>query len=357
MSSNSNHINITHSNYEEYLLLYVDNELSPEQKAAVDAFLALHPDLQAELELLQSVVLPTEEITINKEDLFAERMSLNSIDESLLLYIDDELSFDEKSKLAAQIEENKITQAQYQLLLKTKLDKNEVIAYPNKEELYHHIKKRYEWLQIAAAILILLAGAWFWTHSAQNGDRPVINVANANPIEPAKVVEENTTSITSTTNTTNTTSTTPVEQTLVAVKDTGPATHHIVIASDNSAKNNVTNKIGEHTTTNNAIAAVTPAEIANNIPVQRTTTVDAVTVNNTIPKTSEHILNTSLVTSPSVVRTTYKEPVTEESNNSSGSPFKGLLRKATRFIERTTGIPTTNENNEVLIASVAVKLD
>jgi anti-sigma factor RsiW len=45
----SNPLHITRSNYEEFFLLYVDGELSPEQCDAVEAFTALHPDLQEEL--------------------------------------------------------------------------------------------------------------------------------------------------------------------------------------------------------------------------------------------------------------------------------------------------------------------
>jgi hypothetical protein len=47
MSFEPNNIMVlTRDNYEEYFLLYVDEELSLEQKAAVDAFVQLHPDLK-----------------------------------------------------------------------------------------------------------------------------------------------------------------------------------------------------------------------------------------------------------------------------------------------------------------------
>ncbi len=46
-------MNITRQNYEEWLLLYVDNELSLAERIVVDDFLAANPDLQQELEMLQ----------------------------------------------------------------------------------------------------------------------------------------------------------------------------------------------------------------------------------------------------------------------------------------------------------------
>lgn len=95
MSSNNNHItplHLTRDNYEEAFLMYVDEELSPEQKAEVEAFAALHPDLQDELADLMSTKLPLPEVTfMDKSALMADSMKGSAIDENLLLYIDNEL--------------------------------------------------------------------------------------------------------------------------------------------------------------------------------------------------------------------------------------------------------------------------
>ena len=45
-----------------------------------------------------------------------------------------------------------------------------------------------------------------------------------------------------------------------------------------------------------------------------------------------------------------------KTENEKKSTLKGFLRKATRFIERRTNISTTNENDELLIGAVSVKL-
>ena len=89
MLSNQKHIN--RSNYEEFFLLYVDNELSAEQRSEVEAFLILHPDLQDELDMLMGTQLNPETFSFNKSALFADKMKQNSMEESLLLYMDDEL--------------------------------------------------------------------------------------------------------------------------------------------------------------------------------------------------------------------------------------------------------------------------
>lgn len=54
---------LTRHNYEEFFLLYVDNELEPEDRVLVESFARVNPDLGAELQQLQRAVLrPDEEI-------------------------------------------------------------------------------------------------------------------------------------------------------------------------------------------------------------------------------------------------------------------------------------------------------
>ena len=87
MSSNHNDNNQTiHlGNYEEFFILYMDNELTDDQMKMVDSFLAAHPDLQSEFDLLLSTRLPMEEFSFDKESLMADRMKLDAVEEELLL--------------------------------------------------------------------------------------------------------------------------------------------------------------------------------------------------------------------------------------------------------------------------------
>ena len=50
-------MNINRDNYEMYFLLYVDKELSAEERSAVEKFVAENADLKAELESLASATL------------------------------------------------------------------------------------------------------------------------------------------------------------------------------------------------------------------------------------------------------------------------------------------------------------
>src|SRR6476619_5928724 len=128
MSSNPNHSTpmITRDNYEEWFLLYVDDELTAAEKKTVDDFVLRHPDLKDELGLLCSTKLPAEAIAFeNKTTLFADSMKVNTEDESLLLYIDNELPDAAKSKVETQLKTDEAFALQHQLLLRAKLDKTE----------------------------------------------------------------------------------------------------------------------------------------------------------------------------------------------------------------------------------------
>jgi hypothetical protein len=55
--------NISLHNYQDFLLRYIDEELDLRETEALLAFVALHPEAQEELELLQSTKLDIETIT------------------------------------------------------------------------------------------------------------------------------------------------------------------------------------------------------------------------------------------------------------------------------------------------------
>src|SRR5438270_13618660 len=111
-----NHNDTIHlGNYEEFLILYMDNELNEQQRIMVEEFLSAHPDLQSELDILMSTKLPTDSISINKNELMSHHMKLSSVDEELLLYIDNELSSDRKKTVELEINSNKDYALQHQV--------------------------------------------------------------------------------------------------------------------------------------------------------------------------------------------------------------------------------------------------
>lgn len=65
---------ITRANYEEYFLLYIDNELSIAERRAVERFVSDHPDLQEEWEaLLQCRIVPEQHLAFPGRDALHQR--------------------------------------------------------------------------------------------------------------------------------------------------------------------------------------------------------------------------------------------------------------------------------------------
>ena len=101
-------MNINRHNYEEYFLLYIDNELSVDQKKQVELFVEQNPDVEEELVMLkQSRLLPDHSIVFDKKHLLMKEenashssnnsfINLNNYEQWLIMYVDDELTAEEK---------------------------------------------------------------------------------------------------------------------------------------------------------------------------------------------------------------------------------------------------------------------
>jgi hypothetical protein len=353
MLFNSNDINL--GNYEEFFILYMDNELTNDQRKMVDVFLLANPDLQAELEILLSTKLPAEEFSFDKETLLAENMELNAVDEDLLLYIDDELATEKKKVVELELASNKSYQQQHQYLLQTKLDASEVVAYPNKKELYRRTERVVAfkpWMRIAAAVMVIAAMSIFY-----------FTGNNSITVTPSKTTVAKKPSPLNTD---------PVLQQITTTEE--PSQETAIVENASSKQNVAAQTKKEKTERNNDVkyaAQQVNDVIANNIaedvvstsPLAQSTT--TIAGNSNIEATTASFnpykgtINTSGVTSALSIRTkdttTSKVPKNDVAD-SKGS-FKSFLRKATRLIERKTGIdPTNGDDDELLIGAVAVKL-
>jgi len=346
-SNDTNNTTINLGNYEEFFILYMDNELTPAQKQMVDTFLVAHPDLQAELELLMSTRLEPEAVSFNKEALLSDNMKLATTEEDLLLLIDNELPADEAYQLNKSIAADATLQKQYQLLLQTKLDAAEVIAYPDKNELYRHTEKVIRfgvWMRVAAAIIIIAAIGLVYnmgSTSSTGTNQPPNNIAakpgllkqNEQKIKVPGRNEEKPQDLLADAGKKDKSKTfdnikTTIPQTKDAPKQDAP------------------------------ILAQQQDDLIASDPVQRSTSIDN-------PSTGiSGNVNSFTVTTDAAIRNTDIQFASQTSgpkegdaiaNNKKGS-VKGFLRKATRLIEKRTGIDATNENEELLIGAFAVKL-
>jgi len=340
-------------NYEEYFVLYMDNELNAEQKQMVESFVAQHPELGAELDMLMSTKLPLDEISFTgKEDLFSSAMKVNAVDESLLLYIDDELPATEKKIVEEKIAANEEFALQHSLLMQTKLDGNEKIAHPNKKELYRHTERVIafkSWMRIAAAIILLLVGSLFFlTNKPKQSSQ---ELATTSPVKqqaaPTKQVPA-------------------TEQILPTLN---PAKEETILAQASTEKQPKPIEVKQNKTeVKNVVAIVSPEENVIAVKEREIIKFDVKSFTAIEPITKEDIavvnknITRESVTSPitasyNPIETPMETAVTDgDFKNTKKTSAKGFFRKVTRFIERNTGIGTANADDEVLIGAVALKL-
>ena len=185
----NNKMNINRNNYENFFLLYADNELSAIERLAVEEFVSANNDLKIELEMIQTTVLPIEEISlIDKSFLYKDIVFETQLQEKLLLKIDNELPESEVENVNSILENNYSAKAIYNLLAKTKLDKNEKIIFKEKYLLYKRERSNvvvFGLLRWAAAA-ILVGIALFTSVKIYNNKKDISGLTAINAVKDTK---------------------------------------------------------------------------------------------------------------------------------------------------------------------------
>jgi anti-sigma factor RsiW len=356
MSFNENNM-INPGNYEEYFILYMDNELSPEEKLMVEAFAAQHPALAEELELLMSTKLPVDEISFTgKDELFSPAMKVATVDENLLLYIDDELAPADKKKVEAKIAVDKDYAQQHATLLHTKLNTSEKISHPNKKELYRRTARTVlfkPWMRLAAAVVVLLFGSLFFLADKNEQATTTPFLANNHPKQNTTPgVEDHSDALDKTIAATQ--STLPKQDLVKAVIEQKGTIAPVVVPARNVMKEAVDSG-GQETNAMAQNAVVRKREVVQ-FNVKQFTQPDIAI--DAVKETLAHHAVTSQLTNRIIIEATPIEPAVPKGdfNETKRTSAKGLFRKVTRFIGRNTGIGTADIGEEVLIGAVALKL-
>ena len=197
-------MNINRNNYEEYFLLYVDNELNAVEREAVEVFVMQNADLRGELNMLQQTVLRADKKVsfFNKAELMKSSASANPVNETnyeeyFILYGDDELSNEEKDFVEQFVYRNPQHQSAFELLQEIRLTADTSIVFPDKQSLYRSEKDDrvivMRWWRIAAAAVVLLfLGAATWMYIG-NKEVENIDVAGKTSKPAVKTPDSNTT--------------------------------------------------------------------------------------------------------------------------------------------------------------------
>ena len=94
---------INQHNYEHYFLMYIDNELSGEEMAAVNDFIMQYPNYANKLEALQQLkICPATLIYENKFSLY----KLSEQDEQCIAYLENEMTSEEKASFENKLSAN-----------------------------------------------------------------------------------------------------------------------------------------------------------------------------------------------------------------------------------------------------------
>jgi len=185
---------INRHNYEEFFLMYVDDELSAQQRAEVELFAQQNRDLAPELEMLLQTKLGTDE-----EVMFADKDALLKNDSSLgtdnyeeyfLLYIDNELNDAQKESVEKFVLQHPPLQDAFTLLKQTVLEPEPVI-FEDKASLYRKEKRRVVPIFLryaAAAALVGIAALIWWTQTGPAIKHQVAVVKNK-PVQNNKTAQ------------------------------------------------------------------------------------------------------------------------------------------------------------------------
>lgn len=186
-------MNITRNNYEEFFMLYADNELPAAERREVEAFLAANQDLRHELALFQqfklspdaAVVFAGKE-TLMKQEKIGETITLANCESFFVLYADDELTSNEKAAVENFVYQHPQWQSSFELLLQVRMSPDISIVFENKESLYH--KKAndkvvpFGWWKLAVAVMVLLTAGIFWLSQSKKDGKPADVVKNVQPV-------------------------------------------------------------------------------------------------------------------------------------------------------------------------------
>lgn len=380
-------MNINRHNYEEYFILYMDNELGSEERQQGEGFIQQNPDLKEELDLLlQSKFIPESHIVFeNKDELLratdSSSINMSNYEEWLVLYLDNELSAEGKIAVENFIAAHPIAKTDLDILSKTKLQPEQNIVFPGKELLYRRTEKpdsyrvrviSMKWWKIAvAAILILgigISAVFILNNRKPSSSGPIVSkeikgkdnttnqsanqknsedqanpslAGNENKNEPLKEAVRQQPNKTLAPKSGNYSL---AVQKNIPVKLAEPLKKDAPLIADNTPTNNLPSSINNPNANikESSVPNIAINDIQNKLTPNQT---EAATVTNSPDKP---YINTEASGKPDANYASLEEGSNKKS--------RGFFRKLTRFFEKNTKINPANDDDRVLIGAVALKM-
>ena len=159
---------ITRDNYEEFFLLYTDNELSAAERQDVERFVADHPDLREEWETLLQCRLTTDTRLAfsDRSALYRPETGTPACTDDLILYIDDELDEKNRERIESLLRQHPAIATELAALRQTVSHPDPAVTFPEKDGLYKKEKDRriipLPWLRAGIAAAVVAAAVCTW---------------------------------------------------------------------------------------------------------------------------------------------------------------------------------------------------
>ncbi|HEY0678417.1 MAG TPA: hypothetical protein VGD17_09025 [Chitinophagaceae bacterium] len=180
-------MNINRYNYEEFFLLYVDNELTKAERMEVEQFVQANPDLEEELVMLkQSKLRPDTQVQFDGKSILLKPEASGSFiseanyEEFFILYADNELDAHSRREVEEFASENPALQLELNLFLQAKAEPDEAIVFGDKSSLYKQSSDERKpvvirmWRVVAVAAMLLIALGIFWISNTGNNEPGVV---------------------------------------------------------------------------------------------------------------------------------------------------------------------------------------
>jgi anti-sigma factor RsiW len=371
-------MNINRHNYEEYFILYMDNELHSDERRMVEAFIQQHPDLKEELDLLlQYKLVPDTTITFSdKEELMKVNgdtpVTLTNYEEWLVLYMDNELSAEQKATVEKFIADNPTVKEDLVLLQRTQLQPEEII-FADKASLYRKEEKvrplPVRWWRLTAAAVLLL-GVGITTAILVNKKSPEGNTEIVKGTSPEKKTTPVTPVILPNTpdNTVNEDAVADNNEVAAPVLKQAGINNAIAKEKNNTVKNPLPTIVTTNPVKEEPEVAKTNKP-TNDLPVplnnpninKNDATNEAIASNNT-PKENKQpnpltnpVVTTQNPSSSDIVYASNNTDADFDQPDSKKNKNRGFFRKLARTFEKRTDIDPTDDN-KLLIAGLSIKL-
>lgn len=157
-------MDINRNNYEDFFLLYADNELSKTERKVVEIFVQENPDLKEEFGMWKlSINTPDEDVKLMDKSFLLKKeppfINENNYEEIFVRYHDNELSGEKRKETENFAAENSTFKTDFELIGKAKLIPDTSIVFPGKKSLYRKEKNgkvipMILWRSMVAAVFI-----------------------------------------------------------------------------------------------------------------------------------------------------------------------------------------------------------